>query len=123
MTKKITTILIAVLFLGTMMAGDALAGKGQQKGNTGKSTTVQTNKGQNNGVCPFGNTPGTGKAKATAAGKTKGFGPGDGSGNGTERAKDGTGYGAVKQDKGKTNNSTCDGTGPKGTSKRKGQDG
>lgn len=120
MTQKITTILIAVLFVGAMFAGDALAGQKRAKTGSGTRTTVQTNKGQNNGVCPNGNTPGTGKS--TMAGQTKRFGPGNGTGNGDTAPQDGTGFGAITQGKGSTNNPDCDGDGPKGSSKRKGKD-
>jgi len=120
MAKQVSTILIAVLFAGTLFAGDALGGKGRSKASKGKVSTVQTTKGQNNGVCPFGHTPGTGKA--TVSGQLNRFGSCDGNGTSRNHPQDGTGNGAIKQGKGSTNNTNCDDEGPKGRTKSNGQD-
>jgi hypothetical protein len=119
MLRKTLAILIAIIWVGALVATPAQAGKGNQKRSAKKTQTAETQKGTEKGVCPLGNTPGTRQGQ----GKAKGNGPGDGTGNDGTGPKDGTGNGAVKNGTGQNNNPDCDGTGPKGTAKKKGQPG
>jgi len=118
MLRKTLAILIAIIWVGVLIAAPVQAGKGNQNRQGNKASTTVTQKGSQNGVCPNGNTPGTGQGQA----KAKGNGPGDGTGNNGTCPRDGTGYGAIKNGTG-TANPNCDGTGPKGTAKKKGQPG
>ena len=118
MLKKTLTILIALIWVGMLVAAPVDAGKGKQKRGTNRTPSVETQKPTQKGVCPYGNTP----CARQGAGRASGYGPGDSSGNDGSGPKDGTGYGAVKQGKGATN-PNCDGTGPKGAAKQKGKPG
>lgn len=119
MLRKTLAILIAIMWVGALIAAPVQAGKGNQKHNGNKASTTATQKRVAKGVCPLGNTPGT----LQGQGKAAGYGPGDGTGNDGSGPKDGTGYGATKQGKGTTSNPNCDGSGPKGVAKKKGQPG
>ena len=121
MLRKTLAILIAIIWLGALVVTPVQAGKGNQRRSSTKASASVTQKGAERGVCPYGNTPGTRQGQAKAKGN--GNGPGDGTGNDGTSPKDGTGYGATKNGKGQRNNPNCDGTGPKGAAKKKGQPG
>ena len=99
MLRKTLAILIAIIWVGVLVAAPVQAGNGKQNRSGNKASTTMTQKGKQAGECPYGNTPGTRQGQA----KAKGNGPGDGTGN------NGTG--------------PKDGTGPKGAAKKKGQPG
>jgi hypothetical protein len=119
MLRKTLAILIAIIWVGALVAAPVQAGKGNQKRISNKASTSVTQKGTEKDVCPYSNTPGTRQGQANAEGN----GPGDGTRNDGTGPKDGTGYGATKSGTGQNSNPNCDGTGPKGAAKKKGQPG
>ncbi|HUU44856.1 MAG TPA: hypothetical protein VM118_03905 [Acidobacteriota bacterium] len=121
MIKKITTATAAILFLGFLLAIPAEARRGDRHCRVAaKSSSVQTQ--TQRGVCPYGNTPGSGRMLSQRPGRasTGRFGPDDGSGVGRVRPQDGTGHGAIAQGRGRMNNAYCDGTGLKGRHSHRG---
>jgi hypothetical protein len=103
MVRKILAGAVALAVVLAFTASTVEARHGNAKGNTVSKMGTST--------CPFGNTPGSGLGK--------GYGPGDGTCTQNTPPRDGTGFGAIQQGKGKTNSPTCDGTGPKGQVKGK----
>jgi hypothetical protein len=105
MGRKTFAIAIALITLVAFTASAVEARHGKSAGNSNCNRTQSVGKAG----CPFGNTPGSGLSK--------GFGPGDSTGNNGTQPRDGSGFGAKAQGKGKANNPNCDGTGPKGSAK------
>lgn len=119
MLKKTLTIVIAVVWVGALVAAPVQAGNGKQQKSANNTPSAQVQKEVRKGVCPYGNALGA----RHGVGRACGYGPGDGTGKDGDGPKDGTGYGVTKQGIGTNANPNCDGTGPKGAVKRNGQPG
>lgn len=105
MGRSTFAVAVALITLVAFTASTVEARHGKSAGNA-KSKQTQT---VGNADCPLGNTPGSGLSR--------GIGPGDCTGNQGAQRRDGSGYGAQAQGKGKANNPNCDGAGPKGSAK------
>ncbi len=105
MGRRTFAVAVALITLIAFTASTVEARNGRGKRNDNCKQIQNVGKAG----CPFGNTPGKGLAK--------GHGPGDGTGPQCTQPRDGTGFGAQRQGKGKLNNPNCDGTGPTGNTR------